>query len=108
MNDKLSLLVIFLLLSSYGHGQVKTFDLEACMNYAVENEANSINASLDEEIADLSVKETIGIGLPQINGSANVQHNPDLPRFFSQYNPGSGFGISDDDAQSLGIQQGDV
>ena len=108
MNDKLSILVIFLLLSSYAHGQVKTFDVEECMNYAVENEANSKNASLDEEIAELSVKETIGIGLPQINGSANVQHNPDLPRFFSQYNPGAGFGISDDDAQSLGIQQGDV
>lgn len=78
------------------------------MNYAVENEANSKNAILDEEIAELSVKETVGIGLPQLNGSANVQHNPDLPRFFSEYNPASGFGITEEDAQSLGIQQGDV
>ena len=108
MKLKLSILVIFSLLSSIGYGQIKTFDVEECMNYAVENEANSKNATLDEEIAELSVKETIGIGLPQINGSANLQHNPDLPRFFSQYNPGTGFGISDDDAQTLGIQPGDV
>lgn len=108
MKYKLSTLVIFLLLGSYGYGQITTFDLEECMNYAVENEANSKNASLDEEIAELSVKETIGIGLPQIKGSAVAQHNPDLPRFFSQYNPGAGFGISDTDAQALGIQPGDV
>ena len=100
--------VIFLLLGGFGYSQTTKFDLDECMNYAVENEATSKNASLDEEIAELSVKETIGIGLPQINGSANVQHNPDLPRFFSEYSPESGFGITEEDAQSLGIQQGDV
>lgn len=92
----------------YGYSQTTKFGVEECMAYAVENVASSINANLDEEIAALSVKETVGIGLPQINGSANVQHNPNLPRFFSQYNPGGGFGISEDDANSLGIQQGDV
>ena len=105
---KLSVLVVFFGFSRFGYAQTTTFDLEECMNYAVENVANSKNASLDEEIAELSVKETVGIGLPQINGSANMQHNPDLPRFFSEYNPESGFGISEEDAQSLGIQQGDV
>lgn len=108
MKSKLAMQLAFLLVGSYAYAQVTTFDMEECMNYAVENEATSINATLDEEIAALRVKETVGIGLPQINGSTNVQHNPDLPRFFSQYNPGTGFGITEDDAQSLGIQQGDI
>lgn len=108
MRFQLPIQFVFLIAGSYVFGQTKQFSLEECMTYAVENEASSINASLDEEIAALRVKETIGIGLPQINGSATVQHNPDLPRFFSEYNPGSGFGISQDDAQSLGIEPGDI
>ena len=108
MRFKLPIQLVLLLAGNYIFGQTKQFNLEECMTYAVENEANSVNATLDEEIAALRVKETVGIGLPQINGSANVQHNPDLPRFFSEYTPGSGFGISDADAQALGIQPGDV
>ncbi len=105
---KLSIQAVLLLLSSFGYAQITTFDLEKCMNYAVENEANSKNVSLDEEIARLKIKETMGLGFPQINAAANVQHNPALPRFFSQYSEGSGFGITDQDAQSLGIKEGDV
>ena len=108
MKFRLSVITVILLLGSYGFSQKSTFDLEECMNYAVEHEATSVNASLDEEIAALSVKETVGIGLPQISGSSNLQHNPDLPRFFSRYNPNGGFGISEGDAQELGIQEGDV
>ncbi len=108
MRFKLPIQLVLLLAGGYIFGQTKQFNLEECMTYAVENEANSVNATLDEEIAALRVKETVGIGLPQINGSANVQHNPDLPRFFSEYNPGSGFGISDDDAQDIGLEPGDV
>ena len=108
MKFQLPIQLVLLLAGTYVFGQTKQFDLEECMTYAVENEATSINATLDEEIAALRVKETVGIGLPQIKGSANVQHNPDLPRFFSEYNPGSGFGISDTDAQSLGIEPGDI
>lgn len=108
MRLQLSIQLVFLLAGSIVFGQAKQFNLEECMTYAVENEANSLNASLDQEIAALRVKETIGIGLPQVNGSFNVQHNPDLPRFFSEYNPGSGFGISQNDAQTLGIEPGDI
>ena len=108
MKPKTSILLSLLLVCSYGYSQTKSFDLEECMAYAVENEASSVNATLDEEIAELSVKETVGIGLPQINGAATAQHNPNLPRFFSEYNPGGGFGITDEDAQELGIQPGDV
>ena len=103
MKFRLSVITVILLLGSYGYSQESTFDLEECMNYAVEHEASSVNATLDEEIAALSVKETIGIGLPQINTSSNVQHSPDLPRFFSRYDPNGGFGVSDEDAQEIGI-----
>ncbi len=108
MRFQLSIQLVFLLAGSYVFGQTKQFNLEECMTYAVENESSSINATLDEEIAALRVKETVGIGLPQINGSVNVQHNPNLPRFFSEYSPGSGFGITQEDAQELGIEPGDV
>ena len=101
MSLTLPIQLVLFLASGYIFGQTNQFNLEECMAYAVENEANSLNATLDEEIAALRVKETVGIGLPQIKGSANVQHNPDLPRFFSEYAPGSGFGISDADAQAL-------
>ena len=108
MKPKLFTLVCLLLIGASAYSQTTTFDLEQCMAYAVENEASSVNATLDEEIAALSVKETVGIGLPQVNGSVTAQHNPTLPRFFSQYSPGAGFGITEEDAQSLGIQEGDV
>jgi len=108
MKFKIPISVILLLLGSYGFSQTNTFDLEECMSYAVENEATSKNASLDEEIAELRVKETVGIGLPQINGTGTVQYNPNLPRFFSAYDSTSGFGIPRDVAQDIGIQQGEL
>ncbi|MEM6642173.1 MAG: TolC family protein [Bacteroidota bacterium] len=108
IQPKSILLLLLPLVSFLSVAQTKVFGLEACMDYAVANEATSINATLDEQIADLSVKETVGIGLPQINGSANVQYNPDLPRFFSQYNEDQPFAITPEQAQMLGIQDGDI
>jgi outer membrane protein TolC len=55
------------------------------------------------------VNETRGLGLPQVNGSVGLQYSPTLQRFFAQYNSAAtGIGISQDDATSLGIQNGDV
>jgi outer membrane protein TolC len=47
--------------------------------------------AIDEQIAASRVKETIGIGLPQINGSVSAVTNPTLPRFFSKYAVAQGF-----------------
>ncbi|MGC4022822.1 MAG: TolC family protein [Cyclobacteriaceae bacterium] len=52
------------------------------MDYAVKNSINMQNYLIDEQIASSKVKETIGIGLPQISGSVNATTNPQLPRFF--------------------------
>ncbi len=86
-----------------------TFTVHECVDYAVENAALMKNARLNERSAEARVKETIGIGLPQVSGSVAVQHSPTLQRFFSQYSSaGAGFGITADQASQLGIQEGDV
>jgi outer membrane protein TolC len=85
----------------------QTFTLDACIEYALNNSVNLKNAMVDEKIADARVKETRGIGLPQIDASIGLQHNQKLPRFFLQSpKPGeeSFFDISD----VPGIQPGDV
>src|SRR5688500_3641143 len=60
----------------------QSFTLDQCISYALENNVSLKNAVLDEEIADGRVKETRGIGLPQIDASVSVLHNQKLPRFF--------------------------
>ena len=92
--------------SSQAPAQTQAFTLEKAVEYALANASNAKNAVLDEKIADARVKETRGIGLPQISGAVSVQHNQKLPRFFSQY---------DSDNQGFidlsgvpGIQDGDV
>lgn len=56
-----------------------TFSLEECIKYAYEHQTSILNADLDRKIAEAKVKETIGIGLPQINGSANFQDFLKIP-----------------------------
>ncbi len=65
--------------------QGDSFTLEQCIEYALENAVSVKNAVLDERIATAKVRETVGIGLPQIDGSVAVQHNQQLPRFFGQF-----------------------
>lgn len=58
------------------------FTLKEAISYALENSNTIKNAQIDQQIADAQVKETRGIGLPQINGTAQVVNNPKLPRMF--------------------------
>jgi len=85
----------------------QTFTLEQCIEYALQNSSSVQNAVLDERIADARVKETRGIGLPQVDASISVQHNQKLPRFFSQYNADQEGGFIDLSGVP-GIQSGDV
>lgn len=82
----------------------QAFTLEQCISYALENSINVKNAVIDERIAQAKVKETRGIGLPQVDGSASVLHNSQLPRFFQRYSEG-GFSFF---PQTEGVQVGDV
>jgi outer membrane protein len=86
--------------------QGESFTLEQCIKYALDNSVAAKNADLDQRIAKAKVNETIGIGLPQISGSASVVHNQKLQRFFTTYNPDGGF-VPGLDAVP-GIQPGDV
>ncbi len=85
---KLFLLVGSWLLGSQLHAQtqpaqdVQSFTLEQCIEFALGNSITMQNSVIDEEIAKSKVKETIGIGLPQISGSVNATNNPQLQRFF--------------------------
>lgn len=79
--------------------------LEDCIEYAINNAVSVKNARIGQEIAEAKVKETVGIGLPQINGNASVSYAETLPRFFGQYDPnGDFFGLGN----VPGIQPGDV
>ncbi|MBC7912756.1 MAG: TolC family protein [Pyrinomonadaceae bacterium] len=49
------------------------FNLQECLEYAYRNNDSLKNAQLDIESAKYKVKETFGIGLPQVSGSASFQ-----------------------------------
>lgn len=118
MKTNTNLLFSFLILLTWaevamGQGeQTKRFDMDDCIDYALEHEASSLNATLDEQIARLRVKETVGLGLPQVSTNVSLQHNPELPRFFAQYDAtvpdGEGFGPTHAEAQALGMEDGDA
>jgi outer membrane protein len=50
-----------------------SFSLADCIKYAYEHQDSIKNANLDVQSAEYKVKETIGSGLPQINGSISFQ-----------------------------------
>jgi len=73
----------FLLFAHFSYAQQKqTMSLQQCLEYAYTNSATLQKSLLDEQIAKAKVKETIGIGLPQINGSANFLYNFQLAPAF--------------------------
>lgn len=88
----------------------QTFTLQQCIDYALKNAPSAKNVKLDELIAESRVKETVGIGLPQITANATIMHNERLPRFYSTYvvpepgDPPSLFDLSG----VPGIKEGDV
>jgi outer membrane protein len=78
---KLFILTAVLLLAGFsGHAQQTpppastgpyNFTLAEAINYAYEHQDSVKNARLDIKSAEYRVKETTGIGLPQLNGSAS-------------------------------------
>lgn len=69
----------------------QSFTLDDCIKYALENTVDVKNSRIDEEIALARVRETRGIGLPQIDASVGLSHNQKLPRFFASYGTAQGF-----------------
>mgnify|MGYP001101241577 CR=1 FL=1 len=52
-----------------------SMSLQECIDFAIENAAEIQNAQLDVLQAEKQVKETIGIGLPQVDGEVNWMNN---------------------------------
>jgi len=65
------------------------FSLKEAIDYAQNHQTSILNASIDEEIAKNTVKQTIGIGLPQVNGNVNFQDFLKVP---TNLLPGEFFG----------------
>lgn len=97
--------IVFPLLTHAQEPKADRFTLEQCIDYALQNAISAQNAVIDQRIAAEKVKETIGLGLPQISGSVSIQHNEKLRRFFNAYNPKGGFLNLGDNP---GINPGDV
>lgn len=68
---------------------VAHFSLQEAIEYAQRNQSSIQNAKIDEEIAANTVKQTIGIGLPQLNGNLNFNDYLKVP---TNLLPGEFFG----------------
>lgn len=73
----------------------RRYTLDDCIKYALENTVAIKNMRVDEQIAEAKVKETVGIGLPQISGQVQLMHNQKLQRFFGTVETLGGFGYGD-------------
>jgi outer membrane protein len=66
-----------------------SFSLQEAIAYAQKHHVSILNAKIDEEIANNTVKQTFGIGLPQLSGNATFQDFLKLP---TSLLPGEVFG----------------
>lgn len=85
----LSLLSLYTLAQSSSDGSRHDFNLQECIDYAFQHQDSIKNAELAIESAEYRVKETIGLGLPQISGTATLQDFLKIP---TQLLPGEFFG----------------
>lgn len=58
---------------------VATFTLNQAISYAQQHQLSIANAKIDEQIAKNTVRQTIGIGLPQISASADFNDFLKMP-----------------------------
>ncbi len=110
--QRLYIFILCLLLSGWATAQQttttqSTFTLEQCLQYALENSNSIKNSVIDQEIAKAKVKETRGIGLPQIDGNFGINDNTKLQRFFATNTGGSGSFLGDLSSVP-GLKVGDV
>jgi outer membrane protein len=61
------------------NNQTYNFSVQECINYAYEHQDSVVNAKLDIKSAEYKVKETTGIGLPQVSGTATFQDYLKIP-----------------------------
>jgi outer membrane protein len=59
-----------------------SFNVQQAVEFALKNQVNVKNAELDARIAVAEKNEVIGIGLPQIRGTADINHFIEIPTSF--------------------------
>lgn len=83
----------FMLLNTFLNAQQTAgsgdFSLQATIDYALKHNANYLNAELDVKMNEYKRKEIVGMGLPQISGSADYKDYFELP---TSLLPGQFFG----------------
>jgi len=67
--------------------QLVELTMKEALEYAVENNPTTKNARLELLISKATVRETTAQGLPQINGSYNLDFNPRIPVVFLPNQP---------------------
>ncbi len=73
---KILALAAVILLSRLVVGQdSSSYSLQQCIKYGIDNHNSIKNAQLDADGADSRIKETIGTGLPQVNGKLDFVDN---------------------------------
>ncbi len=88
MNKLILLLIV--VTSSLSLNAQDTYSLEQCIQYALENHSSIKKAEYDSEIATAKIKETISLGLPQINGKVDLLKNLNIQKQFlpaNAFNP---------------------
>lgn len=65
------------------------FTVQQAIEYALKNETNVKNAQIETQIAQAKINELIGVGLPQVKGSADINKFIEIPTSFV---PGEFFG----------------
>src|SRR5271154_5516436 len=56
-----------------------SFSLQQCIDYAMQNQHDVVNARIGEQIAHRQVQEFTSSGLPQVSGSGTFDDYIDIP-----------------------------
>ena len=57
----------------------QAFTVDQALDYALENNINIKKAKIDQELAKQKVKETVGIGLPQLSAQGKYNYFLNIP-----------------------------
>lgn len=82
-----TVLVFLFTLSLTEAQEVAQLTLNESLLYAIENNYVTKNARLETLVSKATVKETTALGLPQIDGSFNLDYNPKIPVVFLPNEP---------------------
>lgn len=93
---RLTFIFIILIIPGFLFAQEDTqvFDLDQCLEYALENNPEVQTSKLDREIAKEKVDQTISTGLPQITGNVDMTYNYEVAtQFFPDFISPSVYGV---------------